>query len=525
MSQLSERQARQAPVQAADPSHRYARYAWALIAVGAILRTTSFFYSANAGGDAWVRLFLAAVWLKHPFFKVAYGAYPPGHFWLIGLLSLVFHNIVFAGRFLSLVLGIGSLVAVWSLARNVYGETSGLAALAILVFYSMHIGYSTTSSAEISYLFFLLVALALFFGYFRNDSRPRLQLALAGLSLSVAESVRLEAWAIFFGLGIILAILEYQDQSSRTAGFTRWLKPILTFGLTAGGWPIFSMAYSAILFHDPLRVLSEHTTLVTRWFKTHPVPLVYRLALGPGALLISLSPLAVLAAWYGLLKSWSSRLGASFAALTLFFAALQTYEIATERLLAMARYTMTLGAMLAVIGGFGGECLCARFFPGRLRLAYALLVALLVANLGVVFFLSEHPNRFSSKIASVSPRLRYAPHIVGVADYLRTHMGARDAVVIDNYNEESNVIGQASALPLDPGKRAFLANTRYDETVDRYITRERPRFVVYSDRGTLRRWLKLPPECRNVRIDGMDYQCTFANPIYRIYQLAEPGKN
>jgi hypothetical protein len=100
-------------------------------------------------------------------------------------------------------------------------------------------------------------------------------------------------------LGIILAILEYQDQSSRTAGFTRWLKPILTFGLTAGGWPIFSMAYSAILFHDPLRVLSEHTTLVTRWFKTHSVPLVYRLALGPGALLISLSPLAVLAAWYG----------------------------------------------------------------------------------------------------------------------------------------------------------------------------------------------------------------------------------
>jgi hypothetical protein len=108
MSQLSERQARQAPVEAADPSHRYSRYAWALIAVGAILRTTSFFYSANAG------------------------------------------------------------------------ETSGLAALAILVFYSMHIGYSTTSSAEISYLFFLLVALALFFGYFRDDSRPRLQLALAG---------------------------------------------------------------------------------------------------------------------------------------------------------------------------------------------------------------------------------------------------------------------------------------------------------------------------------------------------------
>lgn len=512
-------------MQAADLSHRYSAYAWALIAVGAILRTTSFFYSANAGGDAWVRLVLTAVWLKHPVFKVGYGAYPPGHFWLIGLLSVVFHNIVFAGRFLSLVLGIGSLFAVWRLARNVYGEASGLAALAIFVFYSMHIGYSTTSSAEVSYLFFLLVALALFFGYFRDDSRSLFQLALAGLSLSVAETIRLEAWAIFFGLGIILAILAYQDQASQPAGFARWLKPILTFGLTAGAWPIFSMAYSAIVFHDPMRVLSQHNTLVTGWFKTHPVPLVYQLALGPGALLISLSPLAVLAALYGLLKSWPSRLAASFAGLTLFFAAIQNYEIATGKLLAMARYTMTLGAMLAVIGGFGCECLCARFFPGRIRLAYTLLVAFLVANLGVVFFLSEHPNRFSSKIASVSPRLRYAPHIVGVAHYLRTHMGAQDAVVIDNYNEESNVVGQASALPLDPGKRAFLANTSYDETVDQYITRERPRFVVYSDQGTLRRWLNLPPECGNARIEGMDYQCTFANPVYRIYQLAEPGKN
>ncbi|HEX9111127.1 MAG TPA: hypothetical protein VF845_06575, partial [Terriglobales bacterium] len=91
MSQLTESQARQAhSMQAADLSHRYSAYAWALIAVGAILRTTSFFYSANAGGDAWVRLVLTAVWLKHPVFKVGYGAYPPGHFWLIGLLSVVF---------------------------------------------------------------------------------------------------------------------------------------------------------------------------------------------------------------------------------------------------------------------------------------------------------------------------------------------------------------------------------------------------------------------------------------------------
>ncbi len=511
--------------QMADTPKNCSRYGWVLIAVGALLRIVSFFFSANSGGDAWARLALTAEWMKHPVFKVGYGAYPPGHFWLIALFTLVFHDVVFAGRFLSLVMGIGSLYMVWRLARNLYGEPSGVLALAIFAFYSLHIGYSTTSSAEASYLFFLLAALALFIGYFRDDSRPLVQLALAGLSLSAAETIRLEAWVIFFGLGIILAILEYQDQASRPAWFARWLRPVVTLGLTAGAWPIFSMVYSAIVFHDPMRVLSQHNSLITGWFKVHPVPLAYELALGPGALLISLSPLAALAALYGFLKSWPSRLASSFVALTLFFAVVQNYEIATGKLLAMARYTMTLGAMLAVIGGFGCERLCARFFPGRVRLAYALLVAFLVANLGIVFFLSEHPNRFSSKVASVSPRLRYAPHIVGVAHYLRTHMGAEDAVVIDNYNEESLIVGEVAGLPLNPGKRAFLANTSYDETVDQYITREKPRFVVYSDQGTLRRWLNLPSECGNARIDGMDYQCTFANAIYRIYQLAEPGKN
>jgi len=526
MSQLTESQAaRSHSMQAADMSQRYSQYAIMLIAVGALLRTTSFFYSANSGGDAWARLALTAQWLKHPVFKVNYGAYPPGHFWLIGLFTLLFHDVVFAGRFLSLVAGIGSLYLLWKLARNLYGEPSGVIALAVFVFYSLHIGYSTTSSAEVCYLFFLLAGLMFFFGYFRDDSRPLGRLALGGLSLSAAETIRLEAWAIFFGLGIILAVLAYQDQASRPAWFARWLKPVLTLGMTAGAWPIFSMVYSAIVFHDPMRVLSQHNALITGWFKIHPVPLVYQLALGPGALLISLSPLAVLAALYGFFKSWSSRLAASFAALTLFFALVQNYEIATGKLLAMARYTMTLGAMLAVIAGFGCERLCAKFFPQRLRLAYALVVAFLVANLTIVFFLAEHPNRFSSKVASVSPRLRYSPRILGVALYLRTHIRASDAVVIDNYNEESNVVAAAAGMPLITGDRVFKANTAYDQTVDQYITSHKPRFVVYSDQGTLRRWLNLPSECGNARIEGMDYQCTFANPIYRIYQLAEPGKN
>jgi hypothetical protein len=526
MSQLSgNRSARLNYGDTAESSQHYSAYAIALIAVGAVLRTASFFYSVNGGGDAWVRLELTAMWLRHPVFRVGYGAYPPGHFWLIGFFTLLFHDVVFAGRFLSLITGIASLYVIWKLARNIYGEPSGVIALAVFVFYSLHIGYSTTSSAEVSYLFFLLLGLMFFFGYFRDDSRPLWQLEIGGLSLSMAETIRLEAWAIVFGLGIILLILAYQDAALHPPWFERWLEPVLIFALTAGAWPIFSMVYSQVVFHDPMLVLSEHNTLVTGWFKAHPVPIGYQLALGPGALLISLSPLAALAALYGFFKSWSSRLGASFGALTLFFALVQNYEIATGGLLGMARYTMTLGAMLAVIAGFGFERLCAKFLSGRLQVAYALIIAVLAANLGIVYFLSEYPNRFSSKVASVSPRLRYSPRIDGVARYLRTHMGRDDALVIDDYNGESNIVAEAAGMPLITGERAFKANTAYNLTVDQYIVSRKPRFVVYSDQGTLHRWLTVPPGCGNATIEGMDYRCSYSNNIYRVYELTQPSKN
>jgi len=508
-------------IQREDQSQGWPRYGWVLMAVGGLLRIVSFVYSANAGGDAWVRLALTAEWLKHPVFKVGFGAYPPGHFWLIGLFTLVFGDVVFAGRLLSLLLGIGSLYLVWRLARNLFGEPAGVAALAIFVFYTLHIGYSTTSSAEVSYLFFLLAGLMFFFGYFRDETRRLGSLALAGLSLSAAESIRLEAWAIFFGLGIILAVLEYRDHASRPAWFAPWLKSVSTLGLTGGAWPIFSMVYNAILFHDPMRVLSQHNALVTGWFKAHPVSLVYQLALSPGVLLASLSPLAVLAALYGFWRSWSCRLGAAFAALTLFFAAVQNYEIVTGKLLAMARYTMTLGAMLAVLAGFGWACVAAQLPARRTRLAPALGVAFLAVNLAVVFFLSEHPSRFADKVASISPRLRYPSHIVGVANYLRKHLLPNDAVLIDDYNVESNVVAVAAGLPLEPGRRAYLANTIYNTTADQYVLNEKPRFVVYSDQGTLRRSFSLPPGCGMVKMDGLDYRCTFTNPIYRIYERTD----
>jgi hypothetical protein len=98
-------------------------------------------------------------------------------------------------------------------------------------------------------------------------------------------------------------------------------------------------------------------------------------------------------------------------------------------------------------------------------------------------------------------------------------MEPTDSVVIDDYNVESNVVADAAGLPI-PRTHAYLANTQNDIKVQDYIAAEKPRFLVYSDQGTLRRSLSLPSQCaEHTEIDGIGYQCVFSNQIYRVYEL------
>ena len=173
----------------------------ALLAVGIVIRILSFVASRNTGGDALARVALTAKWLQHPTLKVIFDSYPPGHFWLIGGLTLLVHDVGLAGRLLSLLFGIGSLFLVWKLAVMLYGDTAGIFSLAVMCLYTMHIAYSTTSSSEVSYLFFLLASFFMLFSYLRAEPGNLWYLVFSGLSLSISESVRFEAWVFFLWHG------------------------------------------------------------------------------------------------------------------------------------------------------------------------------------------------------------------------------------------------------------------------------------------------------------------------------------
>jgi 4-amino-4-deoxy-L-arabinose transferase-like glycosyltransferase len=503
-----------------DTLKNCSRYGWALIAVGALLRIASFFFSANSGGDAGARVRLTAQWLQSPDWKIVFGGtYLPGHFWLIGLFNVLCRNVLIAGRGLSLVLGIASIVVVWRLALALYGARAAMFSAAVFSFFTLHIGYSTTSSSEVPYLFFTLLAMLLFYLATSNEEASTWYLALSGISLSVAESIRYEAWIVFAALGMSLVVWVLFHPVHRWYE-RRQIQKVAVFGVTAGAWPAFMLSYSWRAFGDPLYLVTLNHSRVAAGLAENPRPMIVQLAVFPTALLISLSPIAFLVAVYGLYRSFSSWQTASFAVATLFFGAIQFYQILTHGLLANARYSLSLGVFLAVAAGFGFDKLMAGWTASRARMGQVFLVLFLCGSAALVLAVSEIPNAYADKFAAVAPRLRYVSRIAAVARYLRGHMAPNDSVLIDNYNVESNIIADAAGLPLVRTPHVYLEGLKNNGTARDYLQTAHPRFQVYARDGTLRNWLKLPDSCdEDDEVDGIRFRCSLANQEYRVYEL------
>lgn len=506
----------------ADSTATTSGRAWLLILVGTALRILSCVFSRNVGGDALERAALTARWLQHPEFKMSFGGvYPPGHFWLMGSVAWLVPDVTLAVRLLSLVLGVGSLVLVWKLAGVLYGGDAAILSLAVFTLYSLHIGYSATSSSEVPCVFFILLGLWFFFSYFHRGAEPLGYLAGSGMALSIAGSIRYEPWLIFGTLLVVMPLLWMSDPA-RCKRMKEIIVPLVVFASFGGAWSAISMAYFWAKFGDPMYLVAAAHSRMGQVMAVSAKPVGYYLAVIPSALFLSLSPIAFGAAVYGIATSRRRRpLAAAFAAVTVFFLAVQMYQIFRGGFLAVARYSLIPGAMLAVISGDGLQQICQRILPGRVKTARAAVIIFLSINLIAILALSELPIEVADKFASISPRLRTVRRIGEVGAYLRKNMREQDALVVDDFNHESDSIADAAGLPILPGSRAYLMGVKNDITVSEYINRERPRFLVYSDQGILRSTLTLPDDCgRSINVGDIEFQCDYSNPIYRVYELS-----
>lgn len=499
---------------------------WWIFALGASLRILFFFYSDNAGGDALARASLTAGWINHPALRFVFDGWLPLHFWLMGGLAILIGNVEFASRLLSLLTGVASLCLFWKIARTIYSERAANLSLLVFALYGLHVGYSTTSSSEVPYLFFVLGGLLCFLNY-QKSSRRR-WIVLSGFCLTMGAAIRTEAWVISFALALALVGLHWE-----IGRLTFWrsglLSPLVLFCVTAGSWPIFWMSYSRMKWGNPLFFMVQNHINVMQELAGHPTSQMYRLAFFPGVLLLTLTPVGIVGALYALWLAIRERPGREIAVVLLTVGLMQTYELATAGLATRARYTLTLGTFLAIMAGHGLDRLGQRYFPGARRAFQVGVAAVLAMNLVAILALSERKGPYSEKFASISPRLRFPRYVVEVGDDLRRRLSSGDAVVIDNYNVESNIIAAAAGLPLLQGDRVFEASVEKPKDLEvglrGFFETKHPRYLVFSSQGTLRPYLALPSGCPSdaAKIEGISFRCLFANSIYTVYEVSYPG--
>ena len=489
---------------------RFTRPLLAVCAAAAALRVASFLLSENAGGDALARAQLTARWLQSPGLELHFDVWLPLHFWMMGAVSVLVGDVGLGSRLLSLVLGVASVYAMWALTRELDGPESALYSTIVFALYSLHIAYSVTSSCDVPYLFFVLAGLALFFRGRRT--RSLWLLTWGGLMLTLGAGIRYEAWVVIAATGAVLL-------------YRRDFKGLAVFVPASGAWPAFWMAYEWVTRGNPLYSPALNYAWVANDISFYGASLIYRLLLPPGVILITLTPLAVLGFVLSARRVWKVRGPlAEFAFVLAFFAAVQFYQIAAGGTMSYARYTLTLGAMVAALAGVG----LYRSFPRR-----GLLVGVMAANLCVLFLLASVGNPFVNKARSLAPVLHFTTYVEETGKYLKNHLGPRDAVVIDEYNYEPNLIAAVAGLPLLESERVYLIPDR--TTPERqgqavagilpYLRSRRPSYLVYAEQGVLRQSLKLPAECSAAQVEEMRLTCVFRNAQYRIYEIGYPPDN
>jgi len=523
------------------PDLRFRRATVWILFCGAVLPALFYAFAQNNGGDAFTRAAITAKWLENPTWQLdAFGAYLPLHFWLMAGMTLITGDAITAGRLLSLILGVASVFVFWWLAHEVYDSVAANVSTLVFSLYSLHIAYCNASAAESPYLLFLLTGLACFFTYKRTSYLG--WLASSGISLTLAAAIRYEAWVIIFAVGLVLIGSPSKLFRPEFWGIRRSLQ-LAVFGATAGAWPVLFMLFAWRKYRDPLYFVTMQKTWVAEIGSFAHHSLFYILAFFPGVLVLTLSPLALGAALYGL---WLSRDEPSYRKVYLFivlgFGAIQLYQLASGGTWPAARFTITLGTLLAVTSGFGIEQFSTRLSQRAAKGVYVALFLTLMFNLGGIIILSRGHSRFADKFRSISPFLQFPRRIEGVRKYLQPRLKPSESVVIDNYNCESNIVAAAIGLPLFSGQRAFLAAARIHsytcesttplsaaiirqdaEDLRLYTEKLRPKYVIYSDSGTLKSYLPLSASCGPEEfVHGMKFRCVFQDDIYSVYEVSYP---
>ncbi len=469
---------------AASPEPRTWLSCGVLMAIAMAPRLAIFPWNENLYGDAVSRTELSSRWLAAPHWisSFADGAFQfgPLHLYLIAALLKLWPSPEHAGRLLSLICGVLSVVPLFLLTRRLFGWKAGVwAALAFSV-WGMHIQFSTTAASESLALFLVLATLSLFAAGL-EDGRFA-PIGYAGLVLNLACATRYEAWLLIPLLGVVLLLAD----PDRVAAVTR----ATFFVLLCLPFPLVWMQGNEVATGSPFAAIAHIESFHQAWVNegiSRWGPILYRLQnlfFWPGVAVVTLSPLVAFFGFVGMRTAWKESprhrwvlwiIVIPTAYFTIRSAVLLSFQplgrFATTEIALILPYVYV--GFLAIAGGISAN--------KRRMLAAVTIGSAVAVPLWLGAFTFRNQGKFQNSLRPISPTSTNSPAVMEVARFIRQQVGPKGGgIILDTDSEYRDMqIAFFAGLPEEK-----MARYRWDTFQKRLLTAQ-PVHLIRIEGGQL----------------------------------------
>lgn len=475
-----------------------------MMAVVALPRLILLPFNENLYGDAISRAEMGERWMANPHLITAFGdgagQYGPLHLYLVGLATAFVDREV-AGRIVSLLCGVLTVVPLYRLARRLVGWQAGIVACLGLAVWGLHIQFSTTAASESVAVFLMLSALSAFSSALETG-RSR-DLVWAAVWLNLAEAVRYDAWMYPPVLAAaVLLIGAHASLSGRQLG--GFVAACLLF-------PVMWMVGNYKMHGDPTFPFDYINGEHSRWAATYngfwrEVWLrLQGIGFWPVMALVTLTPGVAAFSFVGIVAVWRERrtvrwIIVMLSAPILYYAARTTIF---GDFVPLTRF-MAVSLALMLVFVWDGHRVATRWWgSGRARsLVRAAAVLALAIPVVIGWLTFRHDGPVPNVIRPVSPASTNRRAVMSAAAFVR-----------------STVVPGANGLVVDTDEKTFLdlplvfygglleeqaIRVRQPADLSR-VERERPGYVVRLDGGSLLQQEAVRLSGRTLMLDGTAY--------------------
>ncbi|HYO58025.1 ArnT family glycosyltransferase [Archangium sp.] len=473
-----------------------------LLAAALLPRLLLMPFNENFYGDAVARTELAERWVRQPHLITSYGdgayQFGPLHLYAVGAALKGVPDKALAGRLVSLLFGVLSVVPLFLLTRRLFDWRAGVWAGLAFCVWGMHLQMSTTAASEALSLFFMLWVFALIAeGLDENRLGP---LFGAAAVLNLACATRYDAWMF---MPLLCGALLFWG-GDRVAGFTR----AVSFGLLCLPFPLLWMQGNEMAHGDPFFPIHAVEQFHADWARAGLARVgawryrLENLGFWPGVALLTLSPGVAVLGMVGMWRSWRERPDTRWLVLAAVVpAAYFTFRaVVLLDFQPLGRFTVTEVAVLLPFVVPGLEAW--RGAGARKAMAGVSSVLAVAVPLALGLFTFRADGRWQDSFRPMSPTSTNPVPLMQVARFLREEVAARGgAAVVDQ--DPSYLDLQLAFFSGLPDER--LARVRW-ETFRKHLREARPEYLVRFDNGTLVNDPGAKLEGRTLTLDGVAYE-------------------